>query len=214
MDDGRSGRPDRSTNVSKRMNRLKIGRRLLLAVGGLVLLSGCSGGGDGEPAANELTKTTTAAKEKTGGKDSSIKVDKLDPNNVLAKQTVSMRDNPQDTVDFGLQSLTVEGSIATLRLVVTPHFKSESADKAISLFDIYRPSILGFYLLDRKNLKRYDIVRDGPKLFASDSVGTETVNGTPMAAYAVFAAPQDEVPTIDVFMADYWPEFKNVPVKR
>ncbi len=185
-----------------------------MAVAGLVLVSGCSGGGDGEPAADGPATTTTAAKEKAGGKDSSIKVDKLDPNDVLAKQTVSMPENPQDTVDFGLQSLTVEGSIATLRLVVTPHFKSESADKAISLYDIYKPSVLACYLLDRKNLKRYDIVRNGPTLFASDSVDTKTVNGTPMAAYAVFAAPQDEVPTIDVFMADYWPEFQNVPVKR
>lgn len=178
-----------------------------------MLLSGCSGG-DNETAANDSTGSTAAAKEKKGGGvDSSIKVDKLDPNDVLAKQTVSIPDNPQDTVDFGLQSLTVEGSIATLRLVVTPRFKSKSADDAISLYDIYRPNVLPFYLLDRKNLKRYDIVRSGPKLFASDS-STETVNGTPMATYAVFAAPQDEVPTIDVFMADYWPEFKNVPVKR
>lgn len=87
-----------------------------MAVAGLVVLSGCSGGGDDESSADGPAKTTTAAKEKTGGKDSSIKVDKLDPNDVLAKQTVSMRGNPQDMVDFGLQSLTVEGSIATLRL--------------------------------------------------------------------------------------------------
>jgi len=193
----------------------KVRRGLLVAVAGLMVLSGCSGGGDGDSAADEPTKTTTAAKEKTGGKDNSIKVDKLDPNDVIAKQTVSMRENPQDTVEFGLQSLTVEGSIATLRLVVTPRFKSESANEAISLNDIYGSGkYLGFYLLDRKNLKRYDIVRNGPKLFASDDGDTKTVNGTPMAAYAVFAAPQDEVPTIDVFMADYWPEFQNVPVKR
>ena len=186
-----------------------------MAVAALVSLSGCSGGDDGESATDEPTKTTTAAKEKTGGKDSSIKVGKLDPNDVLAKQTVSMRENPQDTVDFGLQSLTVEGSIATLRLVVTPRFKSESADETISLNDIYGSGkYLGFYLLDRKNLKRYNVVRSGPTEFASDGLDTKTVNGTPMAAYAVFAAPQDEVPTIDVFMADYWPEFKNVPVKR
>ncbi len=198
------------------MNWSKVRRALLVAVAGLVVLSGCSGGDDGESAADDPTKTTKAAKEKTGGgADSSIKVDKLDPNDVLAKQTVSMPKNPQDTVEFGLQSLTVEGSIATLRLVVTPRFKSESADEAISLNDIYGSGkYLGFYLLDRKNLKRYDIVRNGPKLFASDDGDTKTVNGTPMAAYAVFAAPQDEIPTIDVFMADYWPEFKNVPVKR
>jgi len=197
------------------MSWSKVRRGLLVAVAGLVVLSGCSGGDVGDPAADDATKTTTAAKEKTGGgADSSIKVDKLNPNDVLAKQTVSMRENPQDTVEFGLQSLTVEGSIATLRLVVTPRFKSESADETISLNDIYSPSVLGIYLLDRKNLKRYDIVRSGPTLFASDSVSTKTVNGTPMAAYAVFAAPQDEIPTIDVFMADYWPEFKNVPVKR
>ena len=186
-----------------------------MAVATLVLLSGCSGGDDGDPAANESTKTTTAAKEKTGGKESSIKVDKLDPSDVLAKQTVNMPENPQDTIDFGLQSLTVEGSIATLRLVVTPRFKSESADETISLNDIYGTGrYLGFYLLDRKNLKRYNVVRSGPTEFASDELVTKTVNGTPMAVYAVFAAPQDEVPTIDVFMADYWPEFKNVPVKR
>lgn len=196
------------------VNMSKVRRGLLGTVAGLVLLTGCSGGGAGDSAAVEPTRTTTAAKENTGGKDSSIKVDKLDSNDVLAKQTVSMRENPQDTVDFGLQSLTVEGNIATLRLVVTTNFKSKSADETVSLFDIYRPSVLPFYLLDRKNLKRYDIVRNGPKLFASDSGDTKTVNGTPMAVYAVFAAPQDEIATIDVFVADYWPEFKNVPVTR
>lgn len=196
------------------MHRSKVHRCLLAAVASLLVLSGCSAG-SGEPVAGGPTTSATAGGEKTsGGADSSIEVDTFDPSDVVAKQTVRMPENPQDTVEFGLQSLTVEGSIATLKLVVTPRFTSESADEVISLFDIYSPNVVPFYLLDRKNLKRYDIVRSGPKVFASDSVGTETVNGTPMAAYAVFAAPQDEIATIDVFMADYWPEFKNVPVKR
>ena len=197
------------------MHRSKVHRCLLTAVASLLVLSGCSTGSDGEPAADGPTTSATAGAEKTAGAaDGSIEVDTFDASDVLAKQTVRMPENPEDTVEFGLQSLVVEGSIATLQLVVTPRFKSESADEMISLFDIYGPNVLPLYLLDRKNLKRYDIVRSGPKVFASNSVGTRTVNGTPMAAYAVFAAPQDEIATIDVFMADYWPEFKNVPVQR
>ena len=106
-----------------------------------MVLSGCWGGDDGKSAAGDPTKTTTAVKEKAGGKDSSIKVDKLDPNDVIAKQTVNMREKPEDTVEFGLQSLTVEGSIATLRLVVTPASSRRARTRrSACLTSIRRPS--------------------------------------------------------------------------
>jgi len=138
----------------------------------------------------------------------------VDPDKVLARQTFKLRRKPEDTVEVGVVSLVVTGKVATLNLIMTPRFKSVPADKAVSVYDIYENTVFGPYLLDLANLKRYDVVRSGPKEFASDSIHTETVNGTPMSAYAVFAAPQDGATAVDVHIADWWPAFKAVPVQR
>lgn len=89
-----------------------------------------------------------------------------------------------------------------LQLVLTPRFKSVAADEAVDIFDIFERSLYRPYLLDLDHHKRYDVVKGtNSSKFSSDEVDTKTVNGTPMAAYAVFAAPQDGATTFDVHIA-------------
>ncbi|MBW3651140.1 MAG: hypothetical protein KY458_11285 [Actinobacteria bacterium] len=179
----------------------------VLSVAGLV---GCSDK-DGGTASSPGSTGPGAGKVGTGGP---AQVATVDPDKVLARQTFKLRRTPEDTVEVGVVSLVVTGKVATLTLVMTPRFKSVPADMAVSVYDIYENGVFGPYLLDLANLKRYDVVRSGPKELASDSVHTETVNGTPMSAYAVFAAPQDGATEVDVHIADWWPAFKAVPVQR
>ena len=201
------------------MNRFRPRRAAVVAV--LVVLSvaglgGCSDDDDGG-ASSPGSTVAGAGKAGAGGQAGSAgpaQVATVDPDKVLARQTFKLRRKPDDTVEVGVVSLVVTGKVATLNLVMTPRFKSVPADRAVSIYDIYENNVFGPYLLDLANLKRYDVVRSGPKEFASDSVHTETVNGTPMSAYAVFAAPQDGATAVDVHIADWWPAFKAVPVQR
>lgn len=196
------------------MTRAWVGRSVAASVAVVTLLSGCSGG-DSNTVANDTGSKPTAGGTEKSGSGGSGEVEKVDLAAVIAKQTLSSPDNPQNTIDFGLQSLTVEGKIATLRFVATPHFKSVGANEVLRLFDLYKPAQFAPYLLDRANLKRYSILNGSTGgRFASDDLDTRTVNNAPMAVYAVFAAPEDAIATIDVHMADYWPAFKNVPFKR
>ena len=183
-------------------------------------LAGCSRD-DGGPAQGSGTTeaggaggagaTTTTAGGSRAGEPVTV-----DPDKVVATQTFKLQKRPENTVEVGVVSLKVNGRVAVLRLVFTPRFATASANEAISIYDIFERNGYYPYLLDMEHLKRYDVVRaeDGSSTFASDSVGTRTVNGTPMAAYAVFAAPEDGATKLDVHVADYWPAFEGIAVQR
>lgn len=181
------------------------------------VLVGCSKKTDG---AAKTAGTQASTPAQSGARASttnagSSKVATVDPNKVIARQTFKLRKNPEDTVEVGIVSLTASAKITTLQLVFTPHFKSMAATEAVDIFSIFERDLYRPYLLDLDHLKRYDVVRGtNSSTFSSDEVSTKTVNGTPMAAYAVFAAPQDGATAFDVHIADWWPEFKAVPVQR
>lgn len=186
------------------------------ALAAALLLTGCSGAQDDpapEPAAEQ--GDTGSSQEDPGG--SGAGVEDLDPEDVQVEQTVAQPDDPDDLTTVGLRSLRVEGDVMVLELVVTPDFASVSDSQTVSLHDIWQ-SVGGTFsptLLDRDNLKRYTVVSGGPgRTFTSDSVFTRTVNGQPVRAYAVYAAPEDDIETIDVVLADVWPAFTDVPVER
>ena len=194
------------------MNRSHLALRVSSLALSIALLGGCSDEKDG--AARATTPGTEKAAKGDAGTAAPSQVATVDPDKVIARQTFKLRKKPEDTVEVGLVSLTVSGKIATLQLVLTPRFKSEPAGETIDIFDIYEGSSFNPYLLDVGNLKRYDVVRGGGSRFASDSVESKTVNGTPMSAFAVFAAPEDAITTVDVHASDWWPAFKAVAFQR
>lgn len=194
---------------SHRSHRASLASTIALSI---ALLGGCSG--EKEGSATGPTPVTEKAAKGAGGSAAPSQVATVDPDKVVARQTFKLRKKPEDTVEVGLVSLTVSGKIATLQLVLTPRFKSKPAAETIQIFDIYEGSGFNPYLLDLGNLKRYDVVKGSGSRFASDSVDTRTVNGTSMSAFAVFAAPEDPITTVDVHASDWWPAFKAVAIQR
>lgn len=179
---------------------------------GLTLLSGCGmlglgGGGDSDGGGS-----SQASGEKKGSSAGNARVDTLDPEDVIVSETFPLTSNPDDKTTIGVQSLTVEGKTMILRLVVTPEFASVSKSDEIRLdkaFDNeYRPR-----LIDREHLKVYSVISEAGTDFAAP-YSRETVNFTPTQAWFAFAAPEDEIETIDLRVHPDWPEFLDIPITR
>lgn len=174
-----------------------------------LLLTGCTGG-DG-------AKAPSAGGEQVGSQSSGAGVEERSTK-TLVEQTVSSPDAPEDKVTIGVQSLTVKDKTMVLRLVLTPDFRSVSDNEPVELGDAVRVGAQFFgvalRLLDRRNLKEYSVVHNGDKWWASDAGDVSSVNGEPMHAFAVFAAPEDDVDSIDVRVDEQWPEFTDVPITR
>lgn len=191
-----------------------------MAVAVALALTACSGAEvepapAAEQAADQDSAAPSAAPDDEGGEDSAS-VD-ADLDDVLVEQTVAQPGNPDDLTTVGVRSLRVDGDVMVLELAVTPDFASVSDTTTVSLYDIWR-SVAGYFaptLLDREHLKRYSPLRGGPgQSFTSDSTYVSSINGEPMRAFAVFAAPEDDIDAIDVVLADAWPPFRDVPVER
>jgi hypothetical protein len=195
------------TRAQVRSVRRDAGRWAVAAVLPGLLLAGCTGGGgeDDPPAAS----TTTA------GSGASVEQRSTD---VVVEQTVAPPDAPEDRVTVGVESLRVEGPTMVLRLVVTPDLASVPDGEPVQLgkaMDVgaqfFGTSLL---LLDRENLTEYSVVHDQATWWASASGEVESVNGEPMHAFAVFAAPPDDVEALDLRLDERWPELVDVPVTR
>lgn len=177
------------------------------------LLAGCADGG-GEPQAGPSASSTDAGE--SGGSGAGVQ-DR--DGEVLVEQTVVPDpESPQDTTTVGLQSLTVEDETMVLRLVVTPEFASVSDSEEIDLGDAMNVGGEFFgvrlRLLDRENLKEYSVIHERQKWWASATGQVSSTNGQPMYAFAVFAAPEDDMETVDVVVSENWPEFTDVPITR
>jgi hypothetical protein len=188
----------------------------------LALLTACSAGGEQEDP-GRTSKTASAGKGQdegeTGGGDTSdggtsAGVADVDPANVLAEQTYTVPGS-EDNATIGVHSLVVNGDVMTLRLVFTPDFSSVSDSEAVSVYDIVgHAGRFAPMLVDRENLKEYDIVGGAPTEWTSDTVYTEVTNGDPMVWWGVYAAPEDDIDTVDIRVLDELPEFTGVPITR
>lgn len=182
-------------------------RRLIdgILAGGLavsLLTSGCTS--DSEPAGEDAGGVSSA--------DAGV-LD-FDPDDIIVEQTVSFPDDPADEITFGVLSLKVDGEVMVLRLAVTPRLTSLSDSETVSMYDISRPNVFAPVLVDMANLKEYSVIADPPHYWTSDSVDTRALNGQPMQYWAVYAAPEDDIDTIDVRLTDYWPPFTDIPIER
>lgn len=191
----------RPTSLRSRSNAVVAG----LAT--LALLTACTG-----TSSTETSDDTDDTGSSSSADGSSAHVDELDAEDVLVSQTFPLASNPDDTTTIGVQSLTVEGKTMVLRLVVTPDFASVSDSDVVRLYDAfddeYHPT-----LIDRENLKEYYVINDsGTRFQAPES--RETPNGTPTLAWFVFAAPEDDIETIDLFVQPDWPELLDIPITR
>jgi hypothetical protein len=181
-------------------------------IGAGLLLVGCSDDGS-EPAQDGDETVSTQAQE---GDDSGAGVEDREAEPIV-EQTVALPGSPDDKAAVGVQSLTVEGKTMVLRLVVTPDFASVSDSDTVSLGDAMDVGAQFFgvslRLLDRENLKEYSVIHGNTDWWAS-AAQISARNGEPMYAFAVFAAPEDDIDTVDVRLNEQWPEFTDVPITR
>ncbi|SDS25187.1 hypothetical protein SAMN04489751_1584 [Brevibacterium sandarakinum] len=151
----------------------------------------------------------------SAGKDASgAGVAKVNFDEVIVEQDVKIGGSSEATATIGVLSLKVEGEVQTLRLAVTPHIKGAEDDERFSVYDIWNESKFSPQLVDKGNLKVYSPISTSYEQWTSDSVQTETKNETPMEVWAVFAAPQDDIDSFDIRLADSWPVFTDVPVTQ
>lgn len=173
----------------------------------LALLTACTG-----TSSTETSDDSDDTGSSSSADGSSAHVDELDAQDVLVSGTFPLASNPDDTTTIGVQSLTVEGKTMVLRLVVTPDFASVSDSDVVRLYDAfddeYRPR-----LIDRENLKEYAVIKASGTDFAAPYT-RETPNGTPTLAWFAFAAPEDDIETIDLLVQPDWPELLDIPITR
>lgn len=196
-------------------------RTSVLVAGALaVALAGCSltsSDGDEKADSSEKTSSTTQqdySKNLQNDDTDSADAGVAEEGDVVAKQDVKVPGSSGDTATIGVQALKVNEKVQVLRLIITPHFDSESDSETISVYDVWGSG--GSFnprLVDMTHLKVYSPIRDGVKRWTTDAVDTKTTNGKPVVVWAVFAAPEDDVDSFDVRLQDSWPQFTDVPVK-
>ena len=177
----------------------------------LALIGGCTGNGSEGSAAGP---PATGAPEQSGGEGGGARVEEFGPDDAVAELTVTLPTSPEDEVTWGVLPLRVEGEVMTLRLAVTPNFGSVGENASISLYDCMQRASFAPVLVDLEHLKEYSVIRDTGLPWVSDPVYTKAVNGQTMLAWAVYAAPQDDINTITVRIADWWPAVLDVPIVR
>jgi hypothetical protein len=185
----------------------------LLAVS-LLALGACSGGDTPENQQQSADEQQTGDSSAGSGSETAGAV-QFDPEDVIVEQTYALGKSPEDSVTVGIQSLVVDGPVMTLTLVVTPDFTSVSNDAEVSLFDVNEETLFRPTLIDRGNLKEYSVIGTNEgRAWASDNVETRTQNGNPMRVFATFAAPEDEIDTIEVSVRNTWTPFTDVPIEQ
>lgn len=196
-----------------------------IALVGLLTLSACSAE---EPATFDDAEATTASADAevsapadepdaaTDGEDSSDStgdagVDFPDPEDTVADATFTVPGTESDKVRFGIESIVVSGRTMELRLVMTPEF--DDGGRAASVYDALDRDTQ-ITLIDRENLKEYRVLEadGGGRWYESDVVKTKALPGQSVGYQAFYAAPEDDITTVDVKLASSWPVFEDVPL--
>ncbi|MGI5203999.1 hypothetical protein ACQEU6_20775 [Spirillospora sp. CA-108201] len=116
-------------------------------------------------------------------------------------------------IDIALMGLKTSGKLATLTAQLTPHVPAGGPTR-LNAYVLNGEHGLGTALIDPVNLKRYVVVKDSSgKELATDDIFTHMTNDQATPFYFTFAAPPENVKTIDVQIGT-WPTFRDVPVGR
>jgi hypothetical protein len=193
----------------------------IAAVVTLLVLSACTPTG---PSAefDDSAATQTADDAGTSGADTAeeggadeptgtVGIDFPDPEKVVADATFTVPGTEADKVRFGIESIVVSDRTMELRLVMTPEF--DDGGSAASVYDALGQHV-NIVLIDRENLKEYEVLQadGGGRWFRTDPIHAKALPGVSVGYQMFFAAPEDEISTIDVRLADSWPVFEDVPL--
>jgi hypothetical protein len=188
---------------------------LLAVIVGLVALAGCSSSSNGKASPAPSHSASTGPSSVTTPVASAGTSSPAGP--VIAEQkNLAVPNQTGDSMTVGVRSLTVDpgGKTMTLRLEFTPQFTSKP-DQDVTLGDLLPGTYVRPALLDRVHLKRYDVIAATDQNgFLESPSGTGAPNGTPFEAWFVYAAPQDQVSSLELSVLDSWPPFTGIPVQR
>ncbi|WP_143590294.1 hypothetical protein [Thermoactinospora rubra] len=183
--------------------------------------SGCGllpGQGASPPAAESPQdaepKKDTEPKKDAEQQDSDGRAVTTDPATVLAKATYDSPFQEQGKVDVAVHSLTRRGKLVDLVFSLTPRLPSgvEPKERKVSPYDIVGDKSFEVTLIDTVNLKRHMVVKDSAgKELKPDDVWTNILVGQQLVMTYTFAAPPENVTSMDVHVSD-WAPFRDVPV--
>ena len=193
-----------------------ISTRVATSVVALIpLLVGCTiGGGDPTPTTTQSSVApsagTTAPSSVEASSAAQAGVDLTNLPAPIASATIAahVSGDPNAKLTINLHQLRRTGKVvtATFSFQVT-----STVTEADSLFDYLNRQSWWPYLVDTQNLKRHDVVTGGGARAKTDDL-TSFAPGQTLYAYAMFAAPPQDVTTVDVQMLGGAPTATNVPI--
>jgi hypothetical protein len=163
-----------------------------------LLLAGCTGGGDGggdrgEAAAGASAEPSSGATE------------------VVGETTLPYSGRDGEAV-VEVHALRARGELVQLTLTFTAEGGDDGA--TASLYDLWGSAGSSPYLVDTASLNRHDVVApEGGSPLAPDVVGTSLSFGEPRSLSYTFAAPPENVASMDVYVGAA-PPVTDVPVLR
>lgn len=208
-------------------------RHSLTAITALAALTLTACSADPEPAgftdpggpSTVQSSTAATASPAAGGQDQgtaeadAATANSVDPADAVQTLTYDIPSEGIDgTMTVGLHHLTLNGTAMELLITFTPEFQGHEAH---NLWELHAKnhSMVAPSLYDRENLKKYSILRlpgggswDDGTVWASPQGTVELASGETQAYYANFAAPQDDIDTINVGLPGGG-EFNAVPIE-
>ncbi|MBV2364335.1 hypothetical protein ACFPZ0_21290 [Streptomonospora nanhaiensis] len=170
------------------------------------LLSGCGlGGGEGQEAADD----TGGGQEDGGGGGGSASTETTE---VVAEDTwpYTVADGE---AEVQIHALQVQGDLMHLTVTITAGDTGDGQDGA-SMYDLWSSFGAYPYLVDSVNLNRHEVVRAGnAHRLGPDVVETTLTFGEPREVSYTYAAPPEDVETMDLY-AGSLPPVTGIPVQR
>mgnify|MGYP001591560042 CR=1 FL=1 len=187
-------------------------RLAVSAVGVLVpLLAGCTiGGGGPTTTASQPTNvpTSLSSVEASSAAQAGVDLTNLPAPVASATVAVTVDGDPNAKLTINLHQLRRTGKLVT----ATFSFQvASTVDQPRSLFNYLHDRSWWPYLVDTQNLKRHDVVVGGGARAKTDDLD-RFAPGQTLYAYAMFAAPPQDVTAMDVQMIDGAPTATNVPI--
>ncbi|MEU8305755.1 hypothetical protein AB0C84_19540 [Actinomadura sp. NPDC048955] len=193
-----------------------LAHRLTAATATALLLTGGLAGCDLPGTGGSSSSSSSSPSSPSGGRKAEGSLGKASFDDVSKPLVKGTFDSPMAQgakIDIALMGLKAKGQLATLTAQLTPHVPVGDTVR-LNAYRLNGEHGLGTSLIDAVNLKRYVVVKDSAgKELQTDEIFTHMTNGQTTPFYFTFAAPPENVKTVDVQIGT-WPTFRDVPVQR
>lgn len=189
---------------------------------GVLLLSACDGDDEAGTAAPE-TAVDPAPTDEDGGpapdEQDAPDADVADPADTEPTEVLAAMTVPVDWVDGGelemaVTGIEVAGELLRVAVAFTASLPLEAEDVALGAIMYGQEGQPGRpvrpELIDPVNLKAYEVVAGGTPL----GYALRLTDGMPRTLVFYYAAPQDDLDTVDIMWSSALPPLTDVPVPR